>query len=620
MADRYWVGNVAIWDDPAGWSSTSGGIGGAGVPTLNDNVFLDANSPGNCIVNVTGIKHCNNLDTTGFTHTLQMWQWNGLMTVQIGAQLYIHGNCTFNNISVPGADVVSTNNYSIIRVYGQFNGSGTTMTKLKFYVFGSLGSISSITATNIVSIGGLRIYAPSSTLSNSPFWRATSDTSAVTHHITNSTQLQAIKDTKDGIYILDNNIDMTGVTWTPIGDNTDAFTGDFDGQGFVISNLTSDESLSSVGLAGLFGFVGSAFSAIGSFERPTIENLTLTNISLIGNFGMGALVGLIDTAVISDCHISNVTITPSTSSTTYCGGLAGQCFGYALQSTQITDCDVDGVNITCNEYGGGLIGDTSINQGQYGQIVITNCFADNVTLTPNGSNPTFFGGLVGNTLGTNLDNCHATGTMTDTVGDLGDFGGFIGYAIHSDLEKCYADFATTLKNDSYEIGGLIGNDNDTNVILNCYAHGSITGIASSYYGIGGFSGVAYDLDTRNSYTSVTIDLSLGTLTSVGGFIGEIDDGTLQNVFSVGVLSGSGVTVGGFIGQIFSGTFTIDNCSWWTGSSTYAIGTHPTGTNALLATLGYGTDESDNTDFQNNVNHIVFAQGQVDAWSFERTSS
>ena len=46
MADRYWVGGTGTWDGTSttNWSASSGGAGGASVPTAADNVFFDANS------------------------------------------------------------------------------------------------------------------------------------------------------------------------------------------------------------------------------------------------------------------------------------------------------------------------------------------------------------------------------------------------------------------------------------------------------------------------------------------------------------------------------------------------------------------------------------------------
>ena len=46
MADRYWILGTGTWDSTSttNWSTSSGGAGGASVPTASDNVFFDANS------------------------------------------------------------------------------------------------------------------------------------------------------------------------------------------------------------------------------------------------------------------------------------------------------------------------------------------------------------------------------------------------------------------------------------------------------------------------------------------------------------------------------------------------------------------------------------------------
>lgn len=70
MANRYWVGGSATWDGTAGskWSTTSGGAGGAAVPTASDDVFFNAAS-GAVTITQAGSRVCNNLDCTGFTGT-----------------------------------------------------------------------------------------------------------------------------------------------------------------------------------------------------------------------------------------------------------------------------------------------------------------------------------------------------------------------------------------------------------------------------------------------------------------------------------------------------------------------------------------------------------------------
>lgn len=66
MASRFWRGGSGTWDDTntANWSATSGGAGGASVPTASDAVFVNANSGGGTITIGTGAA-CQSLDCTG---------------------------------------------------------------------------------------------------------------------------------------------------------------------------------------------------------------------------------------------------------------------------------------------------------------------------------------------------------------------------------------------------------------------------------------------------------------------------------------------------------------------------------------------------------------------------
>jgi hypothetical protein len=71
MADRYWVGGTATWDGTAGtkWATSSGGTGGASVPTSVDDVFFTDLSTGLCAI-TTGNTGAKSIDCTGFTGTL----------------------------------------------------------------------------------------------------------------------------------------------------------------------------------------------------------------------------------------------------------------------------------------------------------------------------------------------------------------------------------------------------------------------------------------------------------------------------------------------------------------------------------------------------------------------
>ena len=89
MADRYWVGGSGSWNSTAGtkWATTSGGVGGATVPTSADNVFFDANS-GVGPVYMSGPLNANNLDYTGFV---------GEVSQFISVTLNLYGSLTFSS-------------------------------------------------------------------------------------------------------------------------------------------------------------------------------------------------------------------------------------------------------------------------------------------------------------------------------------------------------------------------------------------------------------------------------------------------------------------------------------------------------------------------------------------
>lgn len=70
MADRYWVGGTGTWNssNTTNWSATSGGTGGASVPTASDNVsFDDSSASGSFTVTVSGNVSCLNLYTNPTT-------------------------------------------------------------------------------------------------------------------------------------------------------------------------------------------------------------------------------------------------------------------------------------------------------------------------------------------------------------------------------------------------------------------------------------------------------------------------------------------------------------------------------------------------------------------------
>lgn len=91
MANRYWRGGTGTWDasNTANWSATSGGAGGASAPTLNDDVFFDANSDAGGIFTVT-------IGTGAVCRDITIAGLDQVMTLSQGAtsRLDIYGSLT----------------------------------------------------------------------------------------------------------------------------------------------------------------------------------------------------------------------------------------------------------------------------------------------------------------------------------------------------------------------------------------------------------------------------------------------------------------------------------------------------------------------------------------------
>ena len=125
MADRYWVGGTGNWDGTAGskWASTSGGAGGASVPTTSDDVFLDANSGANTITIAAGNTGCKSLTCTGFTGTLA---GSGTLTIAGGFTLVSGMTCTATGRWQITATATLTSGGKTLP-FLQINGTGITV-------------------------------------------------------------------------------------------------------------------------------------------------------------------------------------------------------------------------------------------------------------------------------------------------------------------------------------------------------------------------------------------------------------------------------------------------------------------------------------------------------------
>lgn len=127
MADRYWVGGTANWDATAGskWATTSGGAGGASVPTSADNVFFDTNS-GTATVTITATATCSSFDATNFGGTI-----TGAQPLEVYAALTLDNATTWSHtgtvrfLATTGPHTITTRNKSFGALVF-FNGVGAS--------------------------------------------------------------------------------------------------------------------------------------------------------------------------------------------------------------------------------------------------------------------------------------------------------------------------------------------------------------------------------------------------------------------------------------------------------------------------------------------------------------
>ncbi len=251
----------------------------------------------------------------------------------------------------------------------------------------------------------------------------------------------------------------TGQGWEPIGEFSDAFRGEFEGNDFTISNLTIDRSgTSNIGLFGVTGI------------DAEIANVGLLNVSIIGDDSfIGGLVGG------NTGSITNSYATGSVSGDEGIGGLVGGNTGSITNSYATGSVSGDDSSV------GGLVGDNEDG-------TITNSYA---TGSVSGDD-SFIGGLVGDNEDGTITNSYATGSVS---GDDSSVGGLVGDNEDGTITNSYA--TGSVSGDDSSVGGLVG-DNEDGTITNSYATGSVSG-DDDVGGLVGFN----DGTITNSYWDIS---------------------------------------------------------------------------------------------------------------------
>ena len=328
------------------------------------------------------------------------------------------------------------------------------------------------------------------------------------YHIYNADGLKAWASNTDVLnkdVILEKDIDLTGVEWTPVGsDMNTGYAGEFNGNGKFIYNLTINSTESNV------GFFGGGLAAGG-----TVHDVKFANAQVTANSG-GAYAGVIAGASLG--RIDNCNVRNSNVSGIYAGAIVGN------NSVQVNGCNALNVTIHADKQGGQAGGIAGVSHGKIeyctvsGQSFITanasnsraggiagytseegsvstsgrllKCAVDGATISG-----TWAGGIAGENSFGIVAQCIANRvTVTHNSSEASTrLGGVVGYNTRGNIVASYSAYSTIGRQDltSEAMGGIVGyNYNGAASVYGCYAtHVSLMGTTQgNESGVGSIAG------------------------------------------------------------------------------------------------------------------------------------
>jgi len=220
------------------------------------------------------------------------------------------------------------------------------------------------------------------------------------YNISSWADLNDVRNDLTGDYTLTTNLDSGSSGYTGIGDSWNSigtFTGTFDGNGHVISNIRSGGALFSdidggtVSNLQLNDYVRSVGSNTTSIFATVIKGSTISKCSVINSTASASgwdaalLIGATTASpcTIEDCYVLNSSITGTVWS-------SGSLVSLVNTATTIRSC-YSSATLNGSDYIGGLVG--VVNGGS--TLIMSNCFfIGTISITG-----TYSGGIVGSNLG-----------------------------------------------------------------------------------------------------------------------------------------------------------------------------------------------------------------------------
>ena len=387
-----------------------------------------------------------------------------------------------------------------------------------------------------------------------------SGTSLDPYRVGSCADINAIDDTTAALalsYIMTADIDCNGVTVTPLANGTTYFSGTFNGDGHVISNVTL--SCAAAG-CGLFKYLsgatvsnltlrtfsvsstsssvgalsgGSYLGATNSLTDVSVESVAVTGTTetggvvgycrfctalrvhaggtVTGTTNVGGLFGAIgNTSSATDVRIASSLSSADVSGTSTVGGLVGYISSYSYVSTRgIFSSSSSGTISASVSVAGGIAGKTmSVGGVQF----------EDVSSTANVTTPNQGAGLVGIAMGADKIIRSFSKSNTITVNGVCNEGalGLVAEASNNSFEISQS-FSTSTLVSNCRTAGLVGYLSGT--VSDSYYHGRITrSSGSSGTTTSGFAGLAVigPGSITNSYSAV-----VNSNTTINGLVAYI---------------------------------------------------------------------------------------------------
>ena len=323
------------------------------------------------------------------------------------------------------------------------------------------------------------------------------------YHIYNADGLKAWASNADVLnksVILEKDIDLTGVEWTPVGsDMNTGYAGEFNGNGKFIYNLVVESDASNVGFFGglaekakvhnvkfanaqVTATSGAAYAGvIAGSSMGKIESCNVRSSQVAGHYA-GAIVGN-NSVQVNGCNALDVQVT----ATYAAGGIAGVNYG------KIEYCTLSGHStIVANgssPRAGGIVGETAEQSGVTTSGRLLKCAVDGAIISA-----TWAGGIAGENSFGIVAQCVANDvTVIHQASNASSYlGGVVGYNTRGDVVASYSAYSTigTEKLISEAMGGIVGyNNNSSSNVYGCYStHVSLLGTVNNRGSIAGYTG------------------------------------------------------------------------------------------------------------------------------------